>query len=234
MIIMTRTRFINLLSLIFNVAIVVMVIYSVVFMFLYPSAGNMEAAGIIALRYFTVDSNILVMFTSLMIIPFNIQALISGEDEIPIWAIITKAVGTTAVGVTFFTVILFLAPATGFNYKLFYEDSTLYLHGIIPLVAMLSFIFFENKRDYDWEWNIFAIAPTFIYSIFYLIFVAFSKTWPDFYGFTFGGKMFMAPISMIVMYAVSFGIVMGLWKIRKIMTRKYYWAALRRFRDLDE
>lgn len=224
---MTKTRLLNILSLIFNVAIVVLTIIAFLLFFIQGGTGNMEVMGLTSLRYFTVLSNILCAITASLIIPFNIQAIVVNKNQIPFWALLAKFIGTIAVSVTFFTVLLFLGPLSG-GYKSLFSGPGFYMHLVTPLIAVASIVVFENKEDYDWEYNLFALIPTIVYSLLYLVQVAFTKNWEDFYGFTFGGHYWLAPFSMIVMYGLTFGISMGLWGLRKLCTRAFYKPARKR------
>ena len=54
--------------------------------------------------------------------------------------------------------------------------------------------------------SLWTLIPTVVYSLVYAAAVIFMKVWTDWYGFTFGGKLYMAPVSGIVMYLVTLGV----------------------------
>ena len=44
--------------------------------------------------------------------------------------------------------------------------------------------------------------------------------WPDFYSFTMGGDMKLAPVAGLVIYGATFGFCALLWKLNQIKTKK--------------
>ena len=47
------------------------------------------------------------------------------------------------------------------------------------------------------------MLPLVLYSLVYLTMVAILQQWPDWYGFTFGGKYALIPVVMLVMYSFA-------------------------------
>ncbi len=205
------------LSLAFNVAIVVLTWYSVLLLIFGDESGNMTL-GSQTFRYFTNLSNILVAVTASLLIPFNINSLLSGKDEIPLWALLTKFVGTVSVTVTFLTVVLFLGPTMG--WEIMFAGPCLFLHLITPLLAILSFVLLESNLKIKFPYSFLGLAPTFVYSLIYLFTVAVTKVWPDFYGFTFGGKMWTIPLSLLAMYIATYAFSLGLWKLHNLCEKR--------------
>ncbi len=208
-----KTRIFSGISLALNTAIVMMTAYSIVEMLVGNIAGNMSN-GTIALRYFTNLSNILVALTALFVIPFDINSLISGKDEIPYWVLVFKFVGTTAVTVTFLTVMLFLGPTIGYAPML--AGPNIFLHLIIPIVAIISLVGVETGKKVSFRASIFGLIPTVVYSIIYVSCVVFAGIWDDFYGFTFGGKNWAVPLSMVGMYLATFLFCLGLKALQNV------------------
>ena len=79
-----------------------------------------------------------------------------------------------------------------------------------PVLAIISFVFFERRDKIKFNTTFLSVVPTILYAIVYTIMVVFVKPeyggWPDFYGFTFGGRMWAAPISAILILLVTFAI----------------------------
>ena len=151
-------------------------------------------------RYFTTDSNILAAVSALAVLPYNFSALSGGEFLLPGWVSALKFVGTTAVCVTFFTVVLFLGPATGYGHLL--RGHGMYLHGFSALLAVVSFCFCENTRVLPLSEAFLGMLPTAVYGVIYLVMVIFVGTekggWEDFYGFNRGGKWYVSFAAMFV------------------------------------
>lgn len=177
-------------------------------------------SGTDCFKYFTTDSNILVALTALIMLPFNLRLARHPEKEYPRWALIMKLVGTGSVTITLLTVIFFLAPIGAMNgglqgFLFFFEGNIFALHLSTPLLAIVCFILFEREGELKKSACLWALLPTVLYSIVYLVLVAFTKTWDDWYGFTFGGKYYLAPASMLVMYLVTFAVALVLRRLRK-------------------
>ena len=164
------------------------------------------------LRFFTTLSNvysaiIALLFVILLIIYFK-------KDKVfPKWMKIVYASAVTSVMLTFFTVILFLEPtmmAQGYKFTfLYWGMDYLLFHAINPLLALISYLFFFKGEKLNWKHLFFTVIPMGIYTCIYTPCVL-THTWPDFYGFTFGGKYYLTaivlPVMLIATYAISFGI----------------------------
>lgn len=208
----------NILSLILNIAILVLVTICFVGLFVSGGDGNMKVLGVKGFRYFTIDSNILMGLVSLLFIPFNILVMIKKDYVIPKIVYILKFTGTVAVTVTFLTVMFFLGPLQGYDIML--EGNNLFMHLITPLLAIVSVFLFENVGKMSVKETLYGSIPTVIYSFVYTFMVAIISKWRDFYGFTFGGKYYLIPVSLIAMYGLSFGIGIGLYKLSKLVNKE--------------
>lgn len=209
----TKTKIINICSLIVNVAIVVIAAYAVCLMMIGGKENNM-AAGVKTFRYFTNLSNILVAAATMFVIPFNINSIISGKNELPFWTAVCRFIGAVAVAETFITCVVFLGPTQGF--KLVFSGAGLYLHVIVPVLAIIAAALSENKIPF--KLSFLGLLPTALYSIVYTIEVLLVKNWPDFYGFTFGGNYALIPLSVISTYALTALISMGLNYLRNAIS----------------
>lgn len=183
-------------------------------MFFTTGEGNMAVASWNVFKYFTIDSNIICGIVCLIYSIYEILGILK-NNPMPKWMTILKSSLTTAISVTFFTVVLFLGPTQG--YILMFAGKNLFLHGINPLAAMIAFMFFEDGK-LNWKEALFSIAPTFVYSCAYVPCII-THAWVDFYGFTFGGHYALIPVVLIVMYAVSYGIGIGEIAIKNKMTK---------------
>ena len=156
-----------------------------------------------AFRFFTVQSNAFCAFAALLMCLFPFQR----------WAWLLKYMGTAAVSVTLLTVFLYLGPAAG--YKKLLSGSDFFMHLITPLLAILSFSFFE-KRGMSFSEALWGLLPVALYGVLYLYRILIApkdKAWEDFYGFNRGGKFY---ISMAAMLAGTFLICMGLMALQNL------------------
>ena len=156
-------------------------------------------------RFFTVLSNVLCAFASLVVL------LCSFFGNTPTPVLILKYVGTAAVSVTMLTVFLFLGPTTK-SWKGLLTGPDLFLHLICPLLAIISYVFFE-QIELPFAVTLLGTLPVPLYGFLYLkkvIYTPAPNNWDDFYGFNRTGKW---PISFLAMILGAFLISMILWAI---------------------
>lgn len=132
-----RVHIRTILSVLLNLAIFIQTLFSVLSYF----QPEMDGTG--CFMYFTVDSNILAAVVSLLLAIWELCHL-RGEVP-PKWMMLLKFTGTVAVGVTFFTVMLFLGPMMGYGPMV--TGHNLFLHVLNPLAAMLSFALLERGTE---------------------------------------------------------------------------------------
>lgn len=188
------------LSIFMNALSVVLVIWAVSRFFTVGGEGNMTVRGTLCFRYFTIDSNVLAALCSAAMLVYQIKG--KGTAR---WALIAKFVGTAAVGVTFFTVILFLGPLMG--YRAMFAGNNLYLHLVVPVLEMASFCLWEHNRPLRFRESLWGVLPTLIYGAVYFTMVIVigqeNGGWNDFYGFNRGGFWY---VSCVVMLAATLGL----------------------------
>ena len=173
----------------------------------HTEAGWDRKTGFGALRYYTLLSN---LFCALAALALGL-ALIGGD--VPHWIWLWKYIGTAAVTVTLLTVLVFLGPAMG--YKALLSGRDLYLHLIGPLLAIVSFCFFE-KRPMGFGTALAGMLPVLLYGPLYLYKIRYApegRRWDDFYGFNKNGKW---PLSCACMLAGTFLICLALMRLQNI------------------
>lgn len=203
-----KKKIYNLISLISNGLIAVLVAYAISTFFTVGGEGNMEVVGFKCFKYFTVLSNVLVALSSIIYLIYNIIDFTKKTSYLPFIVLLFKYIGTVAVTVTFLTVVFFLGPTLG--YIAMFEGVNLILHAIVPIIAIVSLSIFELNKRFEYKHSIYGLVPTILYSIIYIIMVVIIKGWEDFYGFTFGGKMYLVPVSIIMMYFATLLFSLGL------------------------
>lgn len=205
------------ISLILNIIIVLLVLIGTIFMFcgikFMPESNLMlEDTKIQMFKYYTVDSNILLGIISFVLVLYEYKLLKEDILKIPKKVYILKFVGTASITLTFLTTLFFLTPQYGF-YAM-YNNNNLFFHLIVPLLAIISYVFFE-KHDNSYKYAVFGIVPMFFYSIYYILNVIIHLKDGlmykyDFYGFLQGNinNIFIAvPIIFFITYLISFGLI---------------------------
>lgn len=198
-------------DLVLNLAVAALTVMAVYNYF----TGGPDALGSVnaqTFRYFTTDSNLLMALIAVIYAAFNVVCLVRPQTAEPEWLHILKFVGTAAVSVTFVTVVIFLGPTAAMRsgmrgYLRMFEGNVFFLHFLCPVLAIISFALLERGARLTPAQNLWALIPTVVYSIVYLIMVVLIKhPWPDFYGFTFGGRLWAVPLSMAAMYLLTYGL----------------------------
>ena len=211
-----RNRVLGIAATICHLLIIAATIYSVGLFFSAGGVGNMALyGGVRSLRFFTVDSNILVAASSLAVLPFCIRKACGSTTGTPTWVRLLGYVGSVAVGVTLFTVLLFLGPTMGYGFL--FTGVNLYLHLTTPLLALLSYIIFEADEPLPFRTTALGVLPVALYAIVYLTEVVLigeaNGGWPDFYGFNVNG---MWPVSAVAMFAATYVLSVLVWKLQTV------------------
>lgn len=172
------------------------------------SAGQVgnDMIGIGYFKPYTIDTNVINGLVAFMMATFNIYNLIEEKDELPRFLVVLQLVSTVGVTVTMMTVIFFLSPTQYLAFGSFihlFSGDMFFFHFLNPILSIINFIFINRRYTLNKKEIILGMLTTIVYSFVYGYNVMIKKSWFDFYGFTFGGKTYMAVISIIVMYLVT-------------------------------
>ncbi len=118
--------------------------------------GMLAAKGILSLRYFTVLSNLLMGVAALAALLFR---------EKPRWVRRLQYAGAASVGLTFLVVMVFLGPLYG--YPGMFRGANLWFHLIVPLLAMVGFVLFEEGCSPTIPESLLATVPMLLYGVWY-------------------------------------------------------------------
>ena len=117
-------------------------------------------------------------------------------------------------------ILLYLGNISEYGLKALLMNSNLFLHLIIPVASIISFIIFLRDNKLSFKYTLWGIIPTFIYGIWYLtnvlIHMEDGKVSPryDFYWFVQQGvksAIIVVPIIFIISYLIS----LVLWRFNK-------------------
>ena len=176
--------------------IVVFTAWSVGSMFLYSGSGNMRVHRGVIFRYFTVDSNILCALSCAFALPARLFGRGKGAGA----AMLLRYMGTASVTVTMLTVLFFLGILYG--YPAMFEGWNLWLHGIGPLLSIVSFVWLERDGTAPEKKHlVLSLLPVIVYGGVYLVMAvvigAAKGGWPDFYGFNMSGRWYLSYAGML-------------------------------------
>lgn len=177
-------------------------------------SGFMTSEGTGCFRYFTVDSNLLLLLVSLFHAGLMGWKIFRPDWEVPEWVTIVHFVGVVATTVTFLTVICFLGPTQGWG--MMYLGTSLYLHALAPIAGILALLLSPgNMRT---RFAPLGLSTVILYGIVYLVMVValgpLNGGWEDFYGFNRGGYW---PIALLAMLVATAAISYGLHYLRKLV-----------------
>ena len=117
-------------------------------------------------EYYTQDSNLFALVIGIIYLVFLLA-----KKEIPKWLGMLKYMSVLSLTITFLVVVFILSPMYNFNYVwMMTSSSMLYYHTICPILAFVSFIFFEKNKISGLKDNIRALYFTIIYTILIIIF----------------------------------------------------------------
>ncbi len=150
-------------------------------------------------RYFTVLSNLFCAFTALILLVCEFCGVL------PAWAATLKYMGTVSVTLTFLVVLLFLWPSLG-SIQGLWDGPELFLHFVTPLLAVLSFLFYEKQGLSAWIIPL-GLVPVLLYGWLYLNRVVIAKTWRDMYGFNKNGRWKLS-FSLLVLGTVAIAVLL--------------------------
>ena len=212
----TRKKYVNLFI---DFLLVVLVLIAVYAMFT-TSDGVIKGSKLKGFKYFTVQSNIFMGISAFI----SLFYLLFKKDKYPTWIVVLKLVSTTCLTLTFLTVLGYLAPLMGILNV--FLGANLYMHLIIPVISIISFIFIEPKVELKFKWNFFSIIPSGTYGTIYIILVSSFNDFGnidgwDWYAFgTYG-----VGIGLVMLFGlnlVGFGASFGMyWLYKKIRNRPH-------------
>ena len=199
-----------------NGAIAVMVAVAYLYMFFrWSNGGKFSSAGLMTLKYFTVLSNLLEGAASILCVAFYIKG------KIPRWLGTLKFAAAVSVGLTFFTVMLFLGPV--FGYGGMFMGANLFFHLIVPVVAMAEYVMNSDYPVPKLSESLIAVVPMVLYGIFYVANILINGVGEgpntnDWYGFAFMGF----PASYLVfifMFAATWLMAFIFLKLKKKLNK---------------
>lgn len=173
------------ISLVLDILISVVFLYAWLKMiFAWGDNGTISASGLRNLKYFTVLSNLLMGVASALSVVYTIRKLRQNTD-IPSWLTRLRLAGAAAVTLTLLVVLLFLWPV--FHIPGLYSGANLWLHLLIPLMAIASFVLGATE-PISLKESIVSMVPMLIYGAWYVAnnIIYGTGEWPDtndWYGF---------------------------------------------------
>lgn len=205
-----------------NVLIFVLELFAVIWMMSGISGGILSGSSLSALRLFTVDSNILLGIVALIAAVDEKRVLDGKKSSISTSTYIAKLTGTVGVTLTMIITVFFLAPTTAATYGFFasFLYSNFFLHLLNPILAIVTFLLYEQTDRIPFKHTFTGIIPMLIYTVYYVsVALAHSNNGKisegyDWYGFFALGTA-SAAIIVPILILLTFGISFLLWRLNK-------------------
>lgn len=183
------------------------------------------AANLSAFKYYTVDSNVFGGLVALVYICFEV-ALAKGKiNRIPKILHLLRLAAATGLTLTMLVTAFFLIPQFGEHWYILYIDNNFFFHLTVPLLSIITFIFFEPDTEISLKESLFGIITMLLYGIVYTLnIIAYLGSGNplkdyDWYGFL-NGKISNAFIAIPAMLIVTWLITLGLWILNRRHFRK--------------
>ena len=205
-----------------NVLIFMLELFAVIWMMSGKGGGILSGSRLSALKYFTVDSNILLGITAIIAAIDEKRVLDGKKSGVSTSTLIAKLVGTVGVTLTMIVTVFYLVPITAATYGVFalFTYSNFFLHLLNPILAIITFLFFEQTDSIAFRHTFTGIVPMLIYAVYYVS-VALSHSsngrvlkgydWYGFFAFGIESAVIIVPILILLTYGISF----LLWKLNR-------------------
>lgn len=183
--------------------------------------------------YFTMQSNVWITLTGVLMLVFEVRKYKKGFP-IPKWASIVQLVFTVSITLTFLVFSVMLTPvmiAQG-NGSYLTSPSNLFLHNIVPIVAIITWCLYGDTSKLKIRDLFFACIPPIYYMIFVHFRVALNMPFGEnlvpyfFFDYTVNGWLTIKNGNIGVVYWILIltvaviGMTFGLWAIANKVGKK--------------
>jgi hypothetical protein len=128
----------------------------------FPFAQGMNVSDMF--QYFTIDSNIVLLLSSLLLLIVEVKSFLK-RTPLPKAAVLFKFVGTVGVMLTFLVAYCVLLPSTKDGSFVFGWSGFLWMHTVCPLLALISFVFFEFEPKLKVWWSFLGLSEVGLYGV---------------------------------------------------------------------
>ena len=209
-----------IVSFIFNILVFLLVVAGTIVMLTVKSA-ELATNNISVFKYFTFQSNIFMGCVAAVYGYYQFLIIKKKVNKIPHVLAIFNLVATGAVALTFVVVIAFLGP--GYGYYKMYKNANFFFHLLVPVFAMVNYVFFTRNEKYHFIQTLFSIVPCFLYGIVYFIVVASQNAYGDinidFYFFGKDGPLIGA-VNFLVVMVTAYLIALVLYFTNRLVFKK--------------
>lgn len=180
--------------------------------------------GIGLFRFYTKDSNILLFIASIITFIYLLLEVVYKKKIMPKWTKVLKYVSVCTVTLTFVTVVLVLSPMYDDGnalWMMLFDGTMLYYHTICPMLAIVSFLFFEENYCMNIKSTLYGVIPTFAYAaVVFPLNILKIMVGPYPFLFVYEQPWYMSIIWSIVMLGGSYLLAYLLYFFKKTLNKK--------------
>lgn len=127
---------------------------------------SIHSNGLGLFSYYTQDSNILGLLSSLCFVITGYEGFKRGEVKTNNFVSKFRFMATSCMCLTFLVVVFVLIPLAGFKWTGWYlfGGANLYYHTLCPIISFISFTFFEDVVNLRFVNTAINFIPTVIYA----------------------------------------------------------------------
>lgn len=167
------------------------------------------------LTFYTEFSNFFALITSSIVYVSQLKNF-KEDKPMTLWVKKVKYFSTCCLSLTFLVVLFILAPGSGAGgfRSMFLEGPSLYFHLLNPIVAIISFVFFEREPDLSKKTPQFALIPTILYGFIIYPLIITEKILPP-YPFlaVYNQPIILSLIWFLILLAACYLVNFGLYLI---------------------
>ncbi len=120
-------------------------------------------------QFYTQDSNLIALLACGLMAAQQISCLCGKRESAARWVWVLKYTSVCMLAVTFLVVIFVLAPIDGAGLRgysvMLFGGSMLYHHFLCPILAFISFLFFDGETRVTRRDTFLALIPTVLYAL---------------------------------------------------------------------
>jgi len=133
-----------------------------------------EAANWTTFKWFTTDSNVIMLIISIISIVFILLKANGKIKKLPQWLKIVRLIGTAMLVLTMmvifgFTIGSTFMPQVEMTLKGLYMGSNAFHHVVCPVVAIVAYLLFDDAKDIPLKKTLYSLIPVIAYGIFYMV-----------------------------------------------------------------
>lgn len=201
-----------------NLAIFILEVLANAWMFtgvmIASDSAVLTASSFAMLKYFTVDSNIIMGICALIAAIDERKVLTGKKSLVSESTYVIKLMGTVSVALTMFITVFFLTPTMGVENGILslYAGSNFFLHVLNPVLAMVTFVGFEKTMMLRRIHTVTGMVPLLIYAVYYVAVtlmntvdgvIAEGYDWYGFFMFGVKSVVIVLPIVILITYVIS-------------------------------